>query len=62
MPTGEGPKLDELRRGLVVCRAWPPEKRRWFGLLTLLANELYGLHPNSRIPFDSTKRFLMTKP
>jgi len=45
VPTGEGLKLDEHRRGLVVCRAWPLEKRIWF-----------GLHPNSRIPFESAKR------
>ena len=32
VPTGEGPKLDELRRGLVVCKAWPTERRIWFGL------------------------------
>ncbi|CAB80847.1 hypothetical protein [Arabidopsis thaliana] len=29
VPTGEGHNLDELRQGLVTCRAWPPEKRRW---------------------------------
>nr|AAD23020.1 hypothetical protein [Arabidopsis thaliana] len=29
VPTGEGPNLDELRQGLVTCRAWPTEKRRW---------------------------------
>jgi len=56
VPTGEGPKLEELRQGLVMCRAWPHEKRRWLGLLNLLAIELYGLHPNSRIPFESAKR------
>ncbi|KAL9286081.1 hypothetical protein AtEden1_Chr4g0282121 [Arabidopsis thaliana] len=39
-----------------MCRAWPPEKRRWFGLLTLLSIGLYGLHTNSRIPFESAKR------
>jgi len=56
VPTGEGPNLDELRQGLVTCRAWPPEKRRWFGLLTLLSIGLFGLHTNSRIPFESAKR------
>jgi len=56
VPTSEGPKLEELRQSLVMCRAWPPKKRRWFGLLTLLAIGLYGLHPNSRIPFESAKR------
>jgi len=56
VPTGEGPKLEELREGLVMCRAWPPEKRRWFGLLTLLSIGIYGLHPNSRIPFESARR------
>jgi len=56
VPTGEGPNLDELRQGLVMCRAWPPEKRRWFGLLTLLSIGLFGLHTNSRIPFESAKR------
>ncbi|KAL9293334.1 hypothetical protein AtEden1_Chr3g0191891 [Arabidopsis thaliana] len=56
VPTGEGPNLDELRQGLVMCRAWPHEKRRWFGLLTLLSIGLFGLHNNSRIPFESAKR------
>jgi len=28
VPTGEGPKLEELRQGLVMCKAWPPENRR----------------------------------
>jgi len=56
VPTSEGPKLEELTEGLVMCRAWPPKKRRWFGLLTLLSIGLYGLHPNSRIPFESAKR------
>jgi len=54
--TGKGPKLEELRRGLVIGRVWPPRKRKLFGLLTLLAIGLYGLHPNSRIPFESAKR------
>ncbi|KAG7567959.1 hypothetical protein ISN45_Aa04g007920 [Arabidopsis thaliana x Arabidopsis arenosa] len=56
VPGGEGPKLDELRAGLLVCRSWTPEKRKWLGLLTLQAIGLYGLHHNSRIPFESTKR------
>ncbi|KAL9812024.1 hypothetical protein AtNW77_Chr5g0116091 [Arabidopsis thaliana] len=56
VPTSEGPNLDELRQGLVTCRAWPTEKRRWFGLLTLLSIRLFGLHTNSRIPFESAKR------
>jgi len=45
VPTGKGPKVEELRQGLVMCKAWPPEKRRWFGLLTLLTIRLYGFHP-----------------
>ncbi|KAG7563950.1 Ulp1 protease family C-terminal catalytic domain [Arabidopsis suecica] len=56
VPGGEGPKLDELRAGLLVCRTWTPEKRKWLGLLTLQAIGLYGLHHNSRIPFESAKR------
>ena len=39
-----------------MWRAWPPEKRRWLGLLTRLANGLFGLHHNSRILFESAKR------
>ncbi|KAG7533332.1 hypothetical protein ISN45_Aa08g009710 [Arabidopsis thaliana x Arabidopsis arenosa] len=56
VPGGEGPKLDKLRAGLLVCRTWTPEKRKWLGLLTLQAIGLYGLHHNSRIPFESAKR------
>ncbi|KAL9830760.1 hypothetical protein AtNW77_Chr3g0192991 [Arabidopsis thaliana] len=42
--------------GVRTGRVWPPGKRKLFGLLSLLAIGLYGLHPNSRIPFESAKR------
>lgn len=51
-------KLDELRPSLVVCRTWNFEKWKWLGLFLLQAIWFYGLHHNSRIPFESAKRVI----
>ena len=56
VPYGVGPKLDEIRTGLEKCRSWSLQKRKWLGLLLLLAMGIYALHHNSRIPFESAKR------
>ncbi|KAF8110134.1 hypothetical protein N665_0087s0015 [Sinapis alba] len=52
---GMGPKLDELRPALEVCRSSTFEKRKWLGLLLLQTMGLYALHYNSRIQFESAK-------
>ncbi|XP_023640314.1 uncharacterized protein LOC111831039 [Capsella rubella] len=55
VPGGEGPTYDELLKGLLVCRSWSVEKRKWLGLLIFLAIGLYCVHHNSRIPFEAAK-------
>ncbi|XP_023636045.1 uncharacterized protein LOC111829961 [Capsella rubella] len=52
---GEGPTYDELLKGLLVCRSWSVEKRKWLGLLIFLAIGVYCVHHNSRIPFEAAK-------
>ncbi|XP_056851671.1 uncharacterized protein LOC108835694 [Raphanus sativus] len=56
VPLGYGPAFDELVDALTLCRTWSADQRKWFGLLFLQAVGLYGLHHNSRIPFESAKR------
>ncbi|XP_023634020.1 neurofilament medium polypeptide-like [Capsella rubella] len=58
VPGGEGPTYDELLRGLSVCQKWSVKKRKWLGLLIILAIALYCVHNNSRIPFEAAKRVL----
>ncbi|XP_033141139.1 uncharacterized protein LOC103848585 [Brassica rapa] len=53
VPLGMGPKLDELKAALAFCPRWSFEKRKWLGLLLLQAMEVYCLHHNSGIPFQS---------